>query len=378
MKLVVISHTPHYKNKNGVITGWGPTVREIDFLSELFDTVVHIAPLSETPMPESAIPYASHKVEFVALRPAGGFGLWKKLGILVSIPGNLKIILFQIRSADWVHVRLPTNLGLYVLPLLSLIPDKHRWIKYAGNWIQKNAPLSFSIQRWWLARNWQRSFVTINGKWPQQPEHLLSFENPCFTEREMDEAKQVAAQKEFGNAKIICFVGALDPAKGILQLVRSLGQIRRKQLIEKLIVVGDGLLMDELKRISKVSPVPVEFLGYLPRHAINAIYEQSHIVVLPSDSEGFPKVITEGASYGCIPIVTDVSSISQYVIDGENGFLIKDNAPESIAQAIDYVLESDRNLEMISSNATKMARRFTFERYVSRVRDEILSSLIKN
>src|SRR6185436_2697481 len=175
----------------------GPTVREIDFLATLFEKVVHVAPFYESTVPESAIPYQSSKIVFVPLKAAGGPGLTNKLNILFSIPKNLSVILTQLEIADWIHVRLPTNLGLYVLPLLSLRPYTPRWIKYAGNWIQKNPPLSYSLQRSWLTRNWQHSLVTINGNWPHQPGHLLSFENPCFTEEERQAAGKISFKKDF-------------------------------------------------------------------------------------------------------------------------------------------------------------------------------------
>ena len=57
---------------------------------------------------------------------------------------------------------------------------KKKWVKYAGNWTQKDIPFSYAIQRWWLRNNIQKSMVTINGKWKQQPEHLISFFNPFF------------------------------------------------------------------------------------------------------------------------------------------------------------------------------------------------------
>jgi len=42
-KLVVISHTEHQLNKDGIIVGWAPTVNEINFLAGYFDEVVHVA-----------------------------------------------------------------------------------------------------------------------------------------------------------------------------------------------------------------------------------------------------------------------------------------------------------------------------------------------
>ena len=51
--------------------------------------------------------------------------------------------------------------------------------------------------------------------------------------------------------------------------------------------------------------------------------------VLPSYSEGFPKVIAEAMNFGCIPIVSDISCIRQYIINGKNGFLINQTPTDS-------------------------------------------------
>ena len=56
MRLLIVSHTPHY-HAAGRLVGWGPTVRELDYLSELFDEVVHVAPVYGEAAPGSALPY---------------------------------------------------------------------------------------------------------------------------------------------------------------------------------------------------------------------------------------------------------------------------------------------------------------------------------
>ncbi len=67
-KIVVISDTPHYR-RAGRIVGWGPTVRELDQLSTLFDELVHVAPVSDETAPASALPYESARVRIRPLRP---------------------------------------------------------------------------------------------------------------------------------------------------------------------------------------------------------------------------------------------------------------------------------------------------------------------
>ncbi len=374
MRLLIVSHTAHYRSSEGLMLGWGPTVREIDQLATLFDEVVHAAPIASGPPPASTITYRASNVRFVALHQSGGSGIAAKVGILRTLIPNLRAISIEAKRTDWFHLRLPTNIGLYILPWLSLRRRPRRWIKYAGNWVQPNPPLSYRMQRFWLKRNWQHSQVTINGSWPSQARHLLSFENPCLDESERSEALSRAAHKNFSGALTLCFVGVLETSKGIEQLISALSLITRPDQLKKLVVVGDGSLRPILMAAATSSPVNVDFRGYLPRHAINDVYAESHVIILPSDSEGFPKVIAEGASYGCIPIVTNVSSLGQYIEEGLNGFLLDKNDPPSIARAIDQVVGREAALPALSKAATLMSGKFTFERYISRIKNEILNS----
>ena len=48
LSLTIISHTPHYYGNNGAIVGLEPTVREINYLSQLFETSEIIIKIQET------------------------------------------------------------------------------------------------------------------------------------------------------------------------------------------------------------------------------------------------------------------------------------------------------------------------------------------
>ena len=78
-----------------------------------------------------------------------------------------------------------------------------------------------------------------------------------------------------------------------------------------------------MKEIANISSPKISILGPLERKDIFTIYSSSHILILLSKSEGFPKVIAEGAAYGVVPIVSNVGGIKDY-INQENGILIND------------------------------------------------------
>ena len=85
MRIVIISHTEHYRDKNDHIFGWGPTIRELNFLAQekLVKEIIHIAPLHQGPIPKSSMAYTESNIKFESLKPSGGHGL-KKLSLITA------------------------------------------------------------------------------------------------------------------------------------------------------------------------------------------------------------------------------------------------------------------------------------------------------
>jgi glycosyltransferase involved in cell wall biosynthesis len=251
-------------------------------------------------------------------------------------------------------------------------PGRLYWHKYAGNWIGENLALTYRLQRSLLKLSRRDHVrVTVNGVWPGSPKQILSFENPCIYENELQSAAIKAATKDFTGKLNLLFVGNLTNAKGILELVEAVLSEKLNDRFEHIYIAGDGDLHDSIsKLVSRQGKCKIHVLGHQSRDAINKLYELCHVVILPSLSEGFPKVIAEGAAYGCIPIVTDVSSVSQYVLEGQNGYLLSDNTPKRILTVLNS-LAANVSLKEFSIEAQKMATNFTYERFVSRIKKEV-------
>lgn len=93
---------------------------------------------------------------------------------------------------------------------------------------------------------------------------------------------------------------------------------------------------------------------------INKLYDNSHITLITSSSEGFPMMIMEAMSRGVIPISVNVGGISSHIVDGENGFLVDNESDDKIVKSfiekIQYLKNNKEVLKKISNNAWKYAR----------------------
>lgn len=370
MKLAILSHTEHCL-REGAWHGLVSTVREIDHVSQHFAQVAHAACAYEQVEGAQLQPYTAGNVRFIPLRPSGGRRLRDKLGILANAPGNLRTILKVVAESDVVQLRLPTGMGMYLLPALRNA-GRPIWAKYAGNWKQVHPPWSYALQRWWLRRQFDGP-VTINGAWPGMESHILAFENPCISERELAQARALSEARPAQVPVRFCFVGRLESAKGVPRILQALAKLPEKQRVESVHFVGEGPERKAWERQAAQTGIQCVFHGTLDREALARVYASAHYLLLPSDSEGFPKVVAEAAAFGVIPVVSAVSAIPQY-ITGENGFLWPVTEPfsEWFSSREFFNLERMRSM---SAEITKLAGLFTYERYCARLQSEVLVRL---
>lgn len=219
-----------------------------------------------------------------------------------------------------------------------------------------------------------RTIATINSVWPHQPRHVLSFENPCFTIKEWESAVESAREKSFEGSLNFLFVGRFEHEKGILRLLEALELLPAdiKSSIARVRCIGEGKDQARIEAKAAEMEVPVELIGWIGREALNKVYVDSHLLFLPSSaSEGFPKVIAEAAGFGCVPCVSAVSSITQYVRHQENGWVFSRLDPSAIAEDLRQIMQERKALEVMSSKGPDLASLFTFERYCERLRNEV-------
>jgi glycosyltransferase involved in cell wall biosynthesis len=365
MKLAIVSHTPHYR-KDGIV-GWGPTVREIDWLALLFDEVIHVAPLHPEQAPASALPYTSNNVIFRGVPLARS-----KAELLIRSPHYVRAILHAAAWGDVIHVRCPANISLVAIVMLAFLRSPSlRWIKYAGNWrpVQPETS-SYRFQRWWLRRGFARSVVTVNGQWPGDPPHIRAFLNPSLNMDELRAGAESSSKKKLNEPVRLLYVGRLEEAKGVSRVLRIVQKLRQGETETTLDLVGDGAEFQKFRKLAEELGIgsAVTFHGWLPRSALPNLYQLAHFVILPSSSsEGWPKVLSDAMAYGAVPIAVVVSSIPQYLEKFGTGKTFPADDLQRFVEAVKSYLQNPQIWKEESERGVEAARQFTYESYLNEV-----------
>ena len=360
---------------DGQILGWAPTVNEINHLLDIFDEIYHASMLYHGVAPASTMAYKSNKIKFIEIPSSGGKTFTDKFRIIFNAPKTIGIISTILKKVDYFQLRTPTGIGTYLIPYLTLFSKKQGWYKYAGNWNQNDAPLSYALQRFLL--KYQRRKVTINGEWKNQPAHCITFENPCLTEDNINEGKSITASKKTNGKLSFCYVGRLETPKGVGRIIKAFKNLEPslKDRVEAVHLVGDGTEKSKFLDLANDSKINFKFYGFLDRKDVFDIYKKSHFFLMPTTaSEGFPKVIAEAMNFGCIPVVSNISSIAQYVIDRDNGILLSEVTAEKLEEVLaDLLSDKPDNLTFKMTNQD-LVLKFSYDNYNSKIVEGILTS----
>jgi glycosyltransferase involved in cell wall biosynthesis len=367
-KLLIVSHTPHVTYE-GSSYGWGPTVKEINFLSKYF-LIEHIAPVHRMKEVPKSYLQVANEVRLIPTRDRGGKTILAKFRVVVDSFEYTYLILKRLRYCDMVHVRCPSNISLIALIVLIFFRKKPKWIKYAGDWHPKKDFLSYWLQRFLIKKFIGNQVATINDTEERSSSIFHSF-NPSYSLQEVKETV-ILGKPNLREQINILFVGSLSKNKGVdilIGAIRSLSDDLHKKVNLTVQIIGDGPELDELKELTKRLHLDavVRFEGWKSGNELKDYYLHAHVVVLPSRGEGWPKVVSEAMVHGVVPIVSDVSSIKKILKGFEVGTVVESFLPNEYSEAIRaYALNPDR-WAAESSKAMITATNFTYEHWATRL-----------
>ncbi len=141
----------------------------------------------------------------------------------------------------------------------------------------------------------------------------------------------------------ILFASRLLKEKGIYELLFALDTLRQKGLTFKFILAGklypeNPSSLTELELAAIKEQFDVTYLGHVDD--MRSLLSQSDIVVLPSYSEGTPKILIEAAAMEKSIVCTDIAGCRGLVKDNVNGFLVPVEDTNVLAGKIELLLNS--------------------------------------
>lgn len=193
------------------------------------------------------------------------------------------------------------------------------------------------------------------------PSKIMALHNGVDTERFKPGVNFRDMRNQFALSKddvVIGFVGRLVNSKGLNYLIEAVALLKNSSNV-KLLIVGDGSLMEELKQMAKDKGLEESVIFTGLRRDITDILSSIDIFVLSSIKEGFPNSLLEAMAMGKPIVATAVGGIPEVIDHGTNGLLVKPADVEGLQSALKLLID-DR---LMAKNIGLAARDFIVKNY---------------
>lgn len=174
----------------------------------------------------------------------------------------------------------------------------------------------------------------------------------------------VSFEKISNNIKIITMILRNNPMKGdwlLMDLIRKI-DLKYSDLKINVVYMNEYIEFPQLKNNELI-----KHLGPLSRNNIIQLLHDSDIYFDASLNEGFGLTPLEAMASGNAVIVSNSFGINDYIIDGENGFIIKEaNNPQKYIEKLDFLLKNPNKFQKIRSNAVSTSKNFDFQNTINK------------
>ena len=203
----------------------------------------------------------------------------------------------------------------------------------------------------------------------------------------VDEARQFIGLAP--EARMILFVGRIEPLKGLDTLIKAVACLRVKDLPEPVhlaVIGGDpdaapeemSAEMVHIQRMCDELTVGkmVAFLGKRSQDTLPYYYSAAEVVVMPSHYESFGMVALEAMACGTPVIASQVGGLAFLVQDGVTGYHVPDEDDEALCGKLSALLGDISLRKRLGKNAAEYAQSYAWPKIAAQL-VEIYSDVIR-
>ncbi|OLB72326.1 hypothetical protein AUI06_01695 [archaeon 13_2_20CM_2_52_21] len=183
--------------------------------------------------------------------------------------------------------------------------------------------------------------------------------------------EQLALENHVQEEDYMLIVGSLIPLKNVESMIRAAAHVRSS----KIMVIGDGQEMSNLKDLGSELDVPIEFRGTMNREEdLAQAYGGCKFLVHLSLYEPFGLTPVEAGLFSKPSIVTNHGGPPEVVVDGVTGYIVDPLNHQFIGLKMAELLDNDTLRHEMGRRARKnIVEKFTLKRSTEQFLAEIES-----
>lgn len=153
--------------------------------------------------------------------------------------------------------------------------------------------------------------------------------------------------------KTLLFVGRLEPVKNLAWFLDVFKNVQENYPNVKFLIIGQGSEEEKLKLKTQKLNLnnKIEFIPQVPHTELPKFYSEADIVILPSKSESFGKVLIEAGACAKPVISTMTTGAKEIVLEGITGFLTPIGDDKAMSETILKLLNNEELAKQIGASA---------------------------
>ena len=282
---------------------------------------------------------------------------------IISFVKGYKFLLNNWHKPGIVHANVLTRVGMFALALrwfagIPYVITEH-WSRYLPLTGTYSGFLRKFLTRLVVRNAAAVSTVTVNlAKAMQQHglqnKHYTLLPNVVDT----DEYSPSDGRIETGVKRFIHISCFEDRSKNISGLLHTLARLSEVRSDFECILVGEGMDLDLMKKLANdlnLATSRVRFTGLLENQDVVMAYREADFMVMFSNYENMPVVISEALACGLPVVATAVGGIPEFV-NADNGRLIAARDEDALLEAICFMLDHSHEYDRqkIRQNAVQV------------------------
>jgi len=374
MTFVIITHVPH-KFVQQQYFAYGPYVNEMNIWGNHVSHLHIVATLSQDSVSVIDVPYLHDSVFFQPVEAFSLISFKHIIQAIFKIPKISASIFKAMQQADHIHLRCPGNMGLLGAIIQIAFPKTQKTAKYAGNWDPKaKQPWSYRLQKWILSNTFltRNIHVLVYGDWKGCSKNIKPFFTATYSEKDKTDLDCLQTNRltmlRLSEIRLL-FVGTLSKGKQPLYAIQLVEKLHQQGYSVCLDLFGEGVERQQLESylLEKDLQNRIVLHGNQTKETIQLAYQSSHFLILPSKSEGWPKVVAEAMFWGCVPLATAVSCVSTMLANGDRGLLLSMDTENDSTQIQNTVVDASIFLSK-STKAAQWSRLYTLDYFETEIK----------
>ncbi len=165
---------------------------------------------------------------------------------------------------------------------------------------------------------------------------------------------------------VVLYVGRFRPEKNVPLAIEAFQRLRRRVPEARLVLAGDGPDRPTVEKAAE-GVGGVEFAGDVPNEKVPELMAGASLLLLSSDTEGFPMTLLEAMASGLPIVATAVDGVPEIVEDGLHGHLAPRGNASALAGAMEHLLTDEDAWRRISRRNAEDASRYSWDAVCERM-----------